>query len=109
MNQVLTYVNADECRATIANTAKSILREHDGMISKKYLDEQLVEFALNTICDENGKLSATKVSNFIALSLLIEKAAKKVQDSGIDLDELRQQHAVMMQEKLPVEALKDLK
>ncbi|MFN9898633.1 MAG: hypothetical protein ACK55Z_07550 [bacterium] len=49
------------------------MKEDDGVIQSIYLNEQLIEFALGHICDDDGKLSATKVSKFLGIALLIKK------------------------------------
>jgi len=118
IDSVLIFINADEARAAAPVMTRQILMENDGTIQKKFLTEQLIEFALNTICEDDGRLSANKVSRFLALSLLIEKhfavtksypGLKLGDEHGLSLGELSILHKNLMEEKVPFELLKDVK
>ena len=98
VDQVLVFINADETRALDPITPKRVLKENDGVIQAVYLNEQLIEFALGHICDDDGKLSATKVSMFLGKALLVK-------NGELPLNEFTALHRSLLQEKVPFDLL----
>ena len=70
IESVLTFLNVDEAKC--ANpSADEIIMHAGGIVATRFLDDkQLIEYALNQVCSDDGKLDASKIRKALVPGLI---------------------------------------